>query len=314
MVLRFKVTGMTCAACSARVEKVTRQVLGVEKVEVNLLGGTMIVEALDETVTDVIIKAVQDAGYGAEIPDMKQEDPGRGNDEIRQMKKRVIASGVILLVLMYFTMGHMVGFPAPAWYHGTENALVAVLVQLFLTLPVVYLNRAYYIKGIKALWHQAPNMDSLIAVGSGAALVYGIVTLFCMAYAVGHGDLESVKRYSEDLYFESAAMILTLITFGKFLEARAKGKTGDAIRQLMDLSPKMAIVRIDGEEKNVPIEQVKVGDTVIVRSGGRIPVDGTVISGRASVDQSALTGGKFCICSINKYGRLPRDACGTNWR
>lgn len=290
MLLNFKVSGMTCAACSARVEKVTRQVQGVTKADVNLLAGTMTVEAESETVVQIIIKAVADAGYGIELPGKKEKPEQQGDAALRQMKNRIVISAVFLIVLMYFTMGHMVGLPMPTWYHGIENALVAALLQLFLTLPVVYLNRTYYFKGIKALWHRAPNMDSLIAVGSGASLVYGLFALFRIAYAMGHGDVDTVKLYSENLYFESAAMILTLITLGKFLETRAKGKTGDAIRQLIDLSPKMATVKTDGEEKEVPVEHVRVGDVVVVRSGGKIPVDGSVVFGRAAIDQSALTG------------------------
>ncbi len=289
MKLQFKVTGMTCAACSARVEKVTSQVSGVQKAEVNLLAGTMVVEAESEAVMDSVIQAVKQAGYGAQIPG-KTDKQKPADDLLKDMKKRIIASAVCLVVLMYFTMGHMLSLPLPHWYHGEKNVLVAALLQFFLILPVVYLNRVYYTRGLKALWHRAPNMDSLIAVGSGAALVYGIAALFRIAYAMGHGDVQTVTHYGEHLYFESAAMILTLITLGKFLEARAKGKTGDAIRQLMDLSPKTATVMIDGEEKTVPIEEVKIGDTVIVRSGGSIPVDGIVLSGRAAVDQSALTG------------------------
>jgi heavy metal translocating P-type ATPase len=171
-----------------------------------------------------------------------------------------------------------------------ENAMNAALLQFFLTLPVLYLNRSYYSRGLKALWHRAPNMDSLIAVGSGAALVYGIAVLFLMSNAMGHGNWDAVKEYSGDLYFESAAMILTLVTLGKFLETRAKGKTGDAIRQLMDLRPKTATVLRDGSQMEIPVEEVCLGDIVIVRSGDSIPVDGTVTEGRASVDQSALTG------------------------
>lgn len=281
---------MTCAACSARVENVTTKLRGVNKAEVNLLAGAMTVDVENAAVMDSIIKAVSDAGYQATVHGEKKQDEAPVNTELGQMKKRIIGSAVFLVFLMYFTMGHMVGLPLPSWYHGTENALIAVLVQFFLTLPAVYLNRVYYTRGLKALWNRAPNMDTLIAVGSGAALVYGIAALFRMAYAMGHGDLQTVQHYSQNLYFESAAMILTLITLGKFLEARAKGKTGDAIRQLMDLSPKTASVRIDGEIKEIPIEDVKVGDVVIVRSGGSIPVDGTVLSGRAAVDQSALTG------------------------
>ncbi len=290
MKLKFQVTGMTCAACSARVEKVTKAVEGVEKAEVNLLKGTMTVEANHEGVTGSIIRAVEEAGYQASVPGTKAAPQTPAEDALKEMKIRIIGSAVFLVILMYFTMGHMVGLPVPHWYHGTENAVVAALLQLFLTLPVVYLNRVYYFRGLKALWHRSPNMDSLIAVGSLAALIYGVAALFRMGYSMGHGDWDTVKLYSENLYFESAAMILTLITLGKFLETRAKGRTGDAIRKLMDLSPKTATVLRDGTELQIPVEQVVKGDLVIVRSGGSIPVDGTVLEGRAAVDQSALTG------------------------
>lgn len=314
MKLTFTVTGMTCAACSARVEKVTRAVSGVTRADVNLLAGSMQVEASDASAVPLIEAAVEKAGYRAFLPEEKKQAAQPEGDPMREMKTRIIGSAVCLVVLMYFTMGHMVGLPVPGWYHGTENALVAALLQLFLTLPPVYLNRIYYSRGLKALYHRAPNMDSLIAVGSLAALIYGIAALFRMAYGMGHGDMELVKHYSHNLYFESAAMILTLITLGKYLEAKAKGRTGDAIRALMDLSPKTATVRRDGAELTVPVEQVQPGDTVIVRSGGAIAVDGTVLSGRASVDQSALTGESVpvekepgdtvCAATINTQGYL----------
>ena len=287
MKLKFDVTGMTCAACSARVEKVTAAIEGVSQVEVNLLAGSMTVEA-EESKVAAIEQAVKNAGYGASLKGSPKEKPK--NDDLRRMKIRIISSAALLTVLMYFTMGHMVGLPMPGWYHGKENAITAALLQMFLTLPVVLINHSYYTRGFKALWHRSPNMDSLIAVGSGASLVYGVAVLFLMSSAMGHGDWAKVERYMGDLYFESAAMIVTLVTLGKFLETRAKGKTGDAIRQLMDLRPKMATVRRDGQEVQIPVEQVQVGDTVIVRSGSSIPVDGIVISGRASLDQSALTG------------------------
>ena len=291
MLIKFQVTGMTCVACSARVEKVSGQVTGVEKAEVNLLAGTMVVTAADQSVTPGIIAAVQGAGYDARIyGDKKEKAEHSQHSDLKTMKKRIVGSAVCLVILMYFTMGHMIGLPLPGWYHGIENAGVAALLQFLLTLPPVFLNRVYYTRGLKALWKRSPNMDSLIAVGSGAALVYGMIALFLMCHALGHGDWDTVKLYSENLYFESAAMILTLITLGKFLETRAKGKTGDAIRQLMDLSPKTATVRRNGNEVTIPVDEVMIGDTVIVRSGGSIPVDGTVISGRGSVDQSALTG------------------------
>ena len=294
MKVKFQVTGMTCAACSARVEKVTKAVPGVEKCEVNLLAGKMVAEVADENVAAEICKAVTEAGYGAAVDDGKKKpvetQKAPTEDTMKEMKTRIIWSGVFLTVLMYLTMGHMVGLPAPHIFHGLENATLFALVQFLLTLPAVFLNRAYFSKGLKALWHRSPNMDSLIAVGSGASLIYGIVALLRMSYAVGHGAWDVVELYSKNLYFESAAMILTLITLGKFLETRAKGRTGDAIRQLMDLASKTAMVRRNGEEKEIPADQVQVGDIVIVRSGGRIPVDGTVVEGRASVDQSALTG------------------------
>ena len=303
MKIRFTVTGMTCAACSARVEKVTRQVPGVEKAEVNLLGGSMVVTAADADVTESVIRAVTAAGYGAMVAGEKEKKQTPPADNgMKEMKKRIVFSFGFLAVLMYFTMGHMVGLPEPHWYHGRENAVVAALLQLLLTLPVVYLNRVYYTRGLKALWHRSPNMDSLIAVGSLASLAYGIAALFRMAYAMGHGDWETVDFYRSNLYFESAAMILTLITLGKFLETRAKGRTGDAIRALMDLSPKTAAVCREGELVEIPVEDVQVGDIVIVRSGGAIPVDGTVLEGRGSVDQSALTGESVPV------EKLPGDA------
>lgn len=286
MKLKFDVTGMTCAACSARVEKVTASVAGVQKAEVNLLAGSMTVEAEDEAVCAAIETAVKNAGYGASRAGAQKKQ--REEDPLKPMKIRIIGSAVFLVVLMYFTMGHMIGLPAPRWYH--ENPLTAALWQLLLTVPVLCLNRSYYSRGLKALWHRSPNMDSLIAVGSGASLVYGIAVLFLMSQALGRGDLEAVKEYGGDLYFESAAMILTLVTLGKFLETRAKGKTGDAIRRLMDLRPQQATVLRDGVQLTLSVDQVRVGDTVVVRSGGSIPVDGTVLKGRAAVDQSAITG------------------------
>ena len=312
--LKFDITGMTCAACSTRVEKVTAKIPGVRKAEVNLLAGKMLVEAESEKIAEDIVAAVQNAGYGASQSGAPAVKKPTVNTNAGQMMIRIIGSAICLIVLMYFTMGHMVGLPSPHWYHSTENAVVAALLQFFLTMPVIYLNRSYYIKGFKALYNRAPNMDSLIAVGSGAAMIYGIVALFVMAYAAGHGQWETVSKYRENLYFESAAMILTLITLGKFLEARAKGKTGDAIAALLDLRPKTAIVRRNGIETTVPLEQVLLGDTVIVRSGATIPVDGTVLSGCAAVDQSALTGESVPIekkegdsvaaATINKEGYL----------
>ena len=290
MKIKFDVTGMTCAACSARVEKVTARVAGVERAEVNLLKGSMVIEAENDSVVSAVVDAVKAAGYSASVAGAKKQDSMPADDALKEMKRRFIISAVFLTVLMYFTMGHMVGLPGTDWLHHEKNAVLSALFQLTLTLPVVYLNRVYYIRGLKALWHRSPNMDSLIAVGSLAALIYGIAALYRMAWAMGRGQWDVVKLYSENLYFESAAMILTLITLGKYLETRAKGKTGDAIRALMDLSPKTATVLRGGEETEIPVAEVCVGDLVVVRSGGAVPVDGTVVEGRGAVDQSALTG------------------------
>ena len=286
MKLKFEISGMTCAACAARVEKAASEVDGISDVQVNLLRNSMTLEA-KENVSSQVIARITAAGYGARIAGQKEKKESAQPDNT--LVKLLISIGM-LLVLMYFTMGHMIGLPLPHWYHGRENALVAAMLQLFLTLPVVLLHRGYFIRGAKALWHRSPNMDALIAVGSGAALIYGAAALFRMAYAMGHGDWEAVEFYSSNLYFESAAMIVTLVSVGKYLEHRAKGKTGDAIRALMDLRPDTATVLRDGKELSVPAEQVAVGDIVIVRSGGRIPVDGIVLEGHAAVDTSALTG------------------------
>ena len=288
MEIKFQVSGMSCAACSARVEKVSGQVPGVIKSEVNLLAGTMVINTDDPAVADAVILAVRNAGYDAYME--KSTVKEQTEDPLKRMKFRILFSAALLFILMYFTMGHMVGLPVPHWYHGRENAWLAALLQLVLTLPVVIVNYTYFTKGFKSLWHRAPNMDSLIAVGSGAALVYGMVALGRICYATAHTQWNIVDHYSSNLYFESAAMIVTLITLGKYLETKAKGKTGDAVRQLMDLSPKRAIVRRDGQEVTVPVEEVRVGDVLVLRSGSAIAVDGVVLSGRAYVDQSALTG------------------------
>ncbi len=294
MQVKFCVTGMTCAACSARVEKVTKAVPGVLSADVNLLAGKMTAQVDSMETAGAVCAAVTEAGYGAAVDDGVSSPVVRSTDSnqerMREMKVRILGSGVFLVILMYLTMGHMVGLPTPHLFHGLENAALFAAVQFLLTLPAVILNRSYFTRGLKALWNRGPNMDSLIAVGSGASLVYGVAALLRLIYATGHDQWDVVELYSKNLYFESAAMILTLITLGKFLETRAKGKTGDAIRQLMDLAPKTATVRRDGAEVELPAEQVRVGDIVIVRSGGRIPVDGTVTDGSASVDQSALTG------------------------
>lgn len=290
MQIKFQVSGMSCAACSARVEKVVSSIPGVDKVEVNLLKGSMVVFSPNAAISDAVIREVEKAGYKAQVSGNRSEVKEHTVNSLRPMKIRVWCSLGFLLILMYFTMGHMLGLPLPHWYHGTQNAITAAILQLLLTLPVVYLNRSYFFRGIKALFHRAPNMDTLIAVGSLAALVYSFVSLFYMADAAGVGDMETLAYHSMHLYFESAAMILTLVTLGKYLESKAKGKTGDAIAALMDLNPKSAVLLRNGEQITIGIDDVVVGDVVVIRSGDRFPVDGTVIEGRGSVDQSALTG------------------------
>lgn len=228
------------------------------------------------------------------------------------MKRRFCASLVFLVPLFYLSMGHMMGWPLPAFFHDPGNVFVVAFLQFLLTLPILYINDKYYKVGFKSLWHRAPNMDSLIALGSAAAMVYGVAALFQIAWGLGHGDQARVDRWSMDLYFESAGMILTLITLGKWLETRSKGKTSQAITRLMDLAPKTATVLRDGAEVEVPVEEVRVDELVVVRPGGRIPVDGVVTEGRSSVDESALTGeslpvekgpgDKVAAASINKSG------------
>ena len=286
MDLKFEVKGMTCAACSARVETVTKAVPSVTTVEVNLLAGKMHVVS-EKDCTQGIIHAVENAGYNASFAGNKKKEVPE-QDENRGMLFRIVASAVFLVALMYLTMGHMLGIHG--WQYETENAMVMGLAQLLLTLPVVYLNRSYFYRGIKALYHRAPNMDSLIVVGSGASLIYGIVSLIIMAYAIGRGDWEKVITCRNNLYFESAAMILTLITVGKYLESIAKGKTGDAIRKLMDLAPKTAEILVGENVKTVAVDEIVPGDIIILKAGNRVPVDGILISGSVTVDESAITG------------------------
>ena len=322
---KFNITGMTCSACSAHVEKAVNKLEGVEKAEVNLLANSMVAQ-FDEsrlTVQD-IIQAVEDAGYGASLPQEKgtaaaPKERGNGMEgELAAMKHRLVWSFVFLIPLFYISMGHMLGAPLPSFLTGMENALAFGLTQLLLTLPILYLNDKYYKVGFKTLCHGAPNMDSLIAVGSAAAVVYGVFAIYQMGYGLGHGDMELVERYHMDLYFESAGMILTLITLGKFLETRSKGKTSEAITRLMDLAPTTAHVLRDGEEVEIPVEEVRVGDKVAVRPGQSIPVDGVIVEGNSAVDESALTGesipadkgpgDKVAAATLNKSGYFVFEA------
>lgn len=316
---KFNVSGMTCSACSAAVEKSVRKLEGVSDVNVSLLTNSMTVEYNEEKIeTGEIEKAVENAGYAASIfipgvdASAKSKPANSVDKQIKGMKQRLIVSFVFLLPLLYISMGHMMGIPTPMWLHGTKNAGNFAFLQLLLTLPIVYVNRKYYQSGFKTLIHRAPNMDSLIAIGSSAAIIYGIFAIFKINYGLGHNELGIVEKYKNDLYFETAAMILALITLGKFLEARSKGKTSEAIEKLMDLAPKTATVVRNDKEVEVPVENVELGDIVIVRPGQRIPVDGVIVEGSSSVDQSALTGesipvekqtgDKVYAATINKSG------------
>ncbi len=317
---KFNITGMTCSACSAHVEKAVNKLEGIRTATVNLLSNSMMAE-FDEAVltADDIIKAVVDSGYGASLPAAEggsktvQQPRENGMErELASMKKRLFWSFLFLIPLFYISMGHMMGAPLPDFLTGHENAMSFALTQLLLTLPIMYINDKYYKVGFKTLWHRAPNMDSLIAVGSSAAVLYGVFAIYQIGYGLGHGDMERVAHYHMDLYFESAGMILTLITLGKFLETRSKGKTSQAITRLMDLAPKTARVLRDGREVEIPVEEVAVGDHVVVRPGQSIPVDGVIVEGSSAVDESALTGeslpvdkavgDKVAAASINKSG------------
>lgn len=295
---RFDITGMTCSACSARVEKTVAGLAGVTEANVNLLKNSMSV-AFDEQVLSVseITAAVEKAGYGASLHGKEQSKAAgasQGADpialEMQEMKNRLITSILFTLPLFYLAMGPMVGLPVPGFFIGPENALIYAFTQFLLTIPVVFVNFKYFRVGFKTLLARSPNMDSLIALGSGAAVLFGIYAIYKIGAALGRADMATAHHFVMNLYFESAAIILTLITLGKFFEARAKGKTSDAIAKLIDLAPETATISRDGVEEVIPIAEVQVGDTLIVKAGERIPVDGEVISGSAFVDQSALTG------------------------
>ncbi len=291
---QYNVTGMSCAACSSRVEKAVSKVPGVTSCSVSLLTNSMGVEGTASS--GEIIKAVQDAGYGASLKgasgaqvSASAAEEALEDHETPVLKKRLIASIGFLLVLMYFSMGHMMwGWPLPAWFDGNHVAMG--LVQLLLAGIVMVINQKFFISGFKSLWHRAPNMDTLVALGSMASFVWSVYALFAMTRAQVDGDLTAVMNYMMEFYFESAAMILTLITVGKMLEARSKGKTTDALKGLMKLAPKTAVVVRDGQEVTVPIEQVRKGDVFVVRPGENIPVDGVLLEGNSAVNESALTG------------------------
>ncbi len=295
---QYHVTGMSCAACSARVEKAVNGIEGVSSCSVSLLTNTMGVEG---NVSEAeIIKAVEAAGYGASVKggNTSAGNTAKSNAEAEEMladretpvlKRRLFSSLGFLVVLMYISMGHMMwGWPLPAFL--AENHVAMGLTQLLLTVIVMVINQKFFISGFKSLWNKAPNMDTLVALGSGAAFVYSTYALYAMTDAQMRGDMAGVMSYMHEFYFESAAMILTLITVGKMLEARSKGKTTDALKGLMKLAPKTAVLWVDGVEKEVPIEQVKKGDIFVVRPGEHISVDGVVIEGSSAVNEAALTG------------------------
>lgn len=288
---RFNVTGMTCSACSAHVEKAVSKLDGVKSVAVSLLQNSMTVDYDDTKASqDDIVEAVEKGGYGAFPVNREKHKKTAVPDQSRILKKRMIYSLVFLVPLFYICMGHMVDIPIPSVLTGHENMLVFALAQLFLTLPIVFINRNYFINGFKNLFHLAPNMDSLIALGSAAAGIYSSAQLFVMAYHMGRGNTAAVHSAFMNLYFESCGMILTLITVGKYLEARSKGKTSQAIEKLINLAPKTAVVIRDGEEKVIPLEDLRIGEIFVVRSGQTVPCDGRITEGTCSVDQSAITG------------------------
>ena len=292
---KYKVTGMTCSACSSRVEKCVEKLDGVNTVSVNLLTNSMQVDFDENKLTEEkIADSVIQAGYGMEIPTGKSEKKEEKEDivekNIESMKKRTIWSFIFLIPLMYVAMGHMVGLPQPSFLRGDVNAVSFALTQLLLCVPVLYINRAYFERGFRSLIHGAPNMDTLISVGSGASLIYGIFAIYRMGYGLGTQNMELVHRYVHDLYFESAVMILALINIGKYLEARSKGKTSEAIQKLIDLAPKTALVERNGQVLEIAAEDVLQGDILQVKPGSSIPADGIVVEGITSVDEAAITG------------------------
>lgn len=339
---RFDVAGMTCSACSSHVEKSVGKLTGVENVSVNLLTNSMQVE-FDENKLDTagIIKAVEDAGYGAAVKDGhaksgtktsgqsdSQENSGLSAVEqnVKNMKKRLIVSLIFWIPLMYVSMGHMIyqwlNIPMPPFtmnfLHGNENAITYAFTQFLLLLPILIANQKYFKNGFKTLWHRSPNMDSLIAIGAGAAILYGIFAIYRIGYAMGHGDMMVVHQYAHDLYFESAGTILTLITIGKYLETKSKGKTSEAITKLLNLAPKTVTVVRDGVEQVVDAADVGKGEIFLVKPGESVAVDGIVLEGKSSFDESAITGESIPVpkqegdaivsASMNKSGLIRAKA------
>lgn len=307
---------MSCAACSASVEKAVKRIDGVISADVNLLGKSMICEYDEKkTSADAVIAAIKCAGFEASLfgdEEKPREEQAQSSDGFTPVKTRLTASCILLVILMYISMGHMIGLPLPSFLCGTENGVSFALLQFLIALPIIYLNRKFYFVGFKALWHRAPNMDSLVAVGSSASLLYGIFAIFMIGYGLGHGDTEIAEKYLHNLYFESSAMILTLVTVGKFLEERSKNKTRSAISELVKLAPSTAHVIRDGREIEISSSDIIVGDMIVVCPGEKIPVDGVITDGSSTVDESALTGESMPVektvgdnvmsASVNKNG------------
>lgn len=317
------IKGMSCSACSARIEKVIGKMNGVESINVNLLKNNAHI-SYDEAVVDeaAIIAKIEKLGFGA-VPHVQkvqvQTVPvDTAAQEMAELKERLIFSACFTIPIFYLHMGKMYGWPLPSFVLGVENELISALIQLLLCIPVLFAGRKYFIHGFQNLWNKAPNMDSLIAIGSGAAFVYGLYAVFGLAYVFGHGKMNLLQGFADALYFESAAMILTLITMGKFLEARAKSRTSDAIAKLMNLAPKTALVQRHGVEGEIPLDEVVAGDILIVKSGASVPVDGKIIEGNGAVDESAITGESIPVDkgagdkviggTINKSGYFKMEA------
>ncbi|MEF2919360.1 MAG: heavy metal translocating P-type ATPase [Acutalibacteraceae bacterium] len=322
---QFWISGMTCAACSARVEKTVSKLKGVESVSVNLLTNSMeVTYSPTELNTNSIITAVENAGYGAGIKGSKatenvnnlstKDNNNLHSKETKTSKTRLIWSAIFLLPLFYISMGHMIGLPVPSFMHGTANSIAFAFTQLLLVIPIVFINFNYFKNGYKNLFRLSPNMDSLIAIGCSASILYGILAIYRIGYGLGHNDLALVEKYSMNLYFESGGTILTLITLGKFLESRAKGKTTDAITKLINLRPQTAFVIRNGNTVEIPIEQVLLGETVAVKTGNTIPVDGIIVKGTCTIDESIITGESIPVdkkvgdtvigATINKSGYI----------
>lgn len=325
---KYLVSGMTCASCSAHVEKAVSALPVVQKAEVSLLTNSVTVTFQGETADDsAVIRAIEQAGYGASLPDAAAKSNASGTQKTKEsdqpsFKLRLWLSFACLVPMMIISMYHMffmaIGQPTPqfldSWLHGPENALTFAFSQFLLLLPILMVNRVYFTRGLRSLWHRAPNMDTLIALGAAASTGYGIFAIFKIGWGLGHGDQAMATSYSQNLYFESAGMILTLITLGKYFESRSKRKTGEAIEKLIGLAPKTAVVLRDGQEVTIAASDVVVGDVVIVRPGQSIPVDGVVIEGSSAVDESAVTGesipaekrpgDKVTGATVNKTGYL----------